>query len=244
MALEGNLQDMSIADLFQVFRTGAKAGVLLLVNGREHGLIYVRAGQLIDAVLVRGAERRVIAHGEAAVLHILQWQDASFVFRHTIAVDQRPVRITHSSEWLVLESVRRRSDRFQVQPGEQITADSRIELTAAPLSAAVELGLDSEQWHILSQIPVSQNVRDISARSGIPIDRVILVLRILSAIGLVVDAPAPSLHPPRRPRAEPAHHQRRQPAAAAVGSPSYHHSAPPTSSHLLLRAIIRRVRDL
>ncbi len=111
------------------------------------------AGQLIDAVLVRGSERRVIAHGEEAVLQMLQWQDAVFTFRHTIAVDQRPVRITHGSEWLVLESIRRRSDLFQVQPGEEITAESRIELTAAPLSAAVELGLDADQWRILSHIP-------------------------------------------------------------------------------------------
>ncbi len=244
MALEGNIQDMSLADLFQVFRMGAKAGVLLLVNGREHGLIYVRAGQLIDAVLVRGAERRVIAHGEEAVLHVLQWQDASFVFRHMIAVDQRPVRITHSSEWLVLESIRRRGDLFQVQPGEHITADSRIELTAAPLSAAVELGLDPEQWQILSQIPASQNVRDISTRSGIPLDRVILALCTFSAIGLVADSPTPKVPLPRRTRAEPSHHQRRQPAATATGSPAHHHSEPPPSSHLLLRAIIRRVRDL
>ena len=244
MALEGNLQDMSLADLFQVFRMGAKAGVLLLVSGREHGLIYVRAGQLIDAVLVRGAERRVIAQGEEAVLQILQWQDASFTFRHTIAVDQRPVRITHGSEWLVLESIRRRSDLFQVQPGEEITADSRVELTAAPLSAAVELGLDADQWRILNHIPASQSVRDISARSGIPIDRVLQALRTFSAIGLVVDAPAPGPSLARRPRTEPARHHRRQPAAAAMGSPAHHPGASAPSSPLLLRAIIRRVRDL
>ncbi|NTW98298.1 MAG: DUF4388 domain-containing protein, partial [Oscillochloris sp.] len=41
MALEGTLQDMSLSDLFQVFRMGPKTGLLLLSSDGERGIIYV-----------------------------------------------------------------------------------------------------------------------------------------------------------------------------------------------------------
>src|SRR5688572_8513300 len=59
MALEGNLRDMALADLLQVFWMGSKTGILLLIAGPERGVIYVRDGRLIDAVLVRGPRRQV-----------------------------------------------------------------------------------------------------------------------------------------------------------------------------------------
>jgi hypothetical protein len=191
MALEGNLQDMSLTDLFQVFRMGNKAGVLLLVHGREQGLIYVRNGELIDAVLLRGSDRQIVAHADEAVIRILQWQNADFVFRHTVSVDERPVRIKHGSDWMVLESIRRNGDAFEMYPGEQISAESHIVLTAAPLSSAVKHGLDPEQWRILGLIPECQNVRELSERIGLSVDRTIQHVRVLFAIGLVVDKPLP-----------------------------------------------------
>src|SRR4051794_12627034 len=97
MALEGCLQDMSLVDLIQIFRMGPKTGVLLLSSGSERGVIYVSAGQLVDAAIVRGPERQVLAVGEEAVLQLLQWEDASFTFRPDPAAGERLTRIVHDS---------------------------------------------------------------------------------------------------------------------------------------------------
>ena len=58
MALEGSLHDLSLIDLLQIIQIGLKTGVLWLNGGAGHGVVYVRAGSLIDAVLVRGPTRQ------------------------------------------------------------------------------------------------------------------------------------------------------------------------------------------
>src|SRR5690349_8032304 len=98
MALEGNLRDMALVDLLQVLWMGAKTGLLLLIAGPERGVIFVRDGRIIDAVLVRGAQRQVVAIAEDAVVHMLQWQDIRFAFRSHPAVAKRPARVVHDHE--------------------------------------------------------------------------------------------------------------------------------------------------
>src|SRR6476620_4650629 len=108
MALEGSLHDLSLTDLIEIFRVGLKTGVLWLIGGAEQGVVYVRAGCLIDAVLVRSPERQVIAIADDAVIRLLQWEDARFRFQRDSKVDRRPVRMVHDHEWLMLEGRRRR----------------------------------------------------------------------------------------------------------------------------------------
>ena len=57
MALEGTLRDMSLSDLFHVFRMGPKTGVLLLASASSRAIVYVAAGTLIDAAVVRLPDR-------------------------------------------------------------------------------------------------------------------------------------------------------------------------------------------
>ncbi|NJL32996.1 MAG: DUF4388 domain-containing protein [Chloroflexaceae bacterium] len=95
---------MSLVDLFQVFRMGPKSGMLILQHEDKRGVIYVHEGRLLDAFVVQGVARTVIATRDEAVLSLLAWHEACFVFRHDLSVVGRPTRIEHDAEWLVLES--------------------------------------------------------------------------------------------------------------------------------------------
>lgn len=244
MALEGTLDDMSLIDLFQIFRIGAKSGVLLLAAGVEHGLIYVKEGRPIDAVLVRGQERHVVAVGEAAVLHLLQWEAASFTFRHALSVSERPVRIVHDSEWLVLEGLRQRSKPIHTLPHETITLETRFDLTATPISSATDLHFDLDQWRILSQIAIRPNVRELCASTGIAPNRAISALRELLAIGMVeIALPAHTPPTPRRAHSHAAAPARQATRADIAQIPGGNLEAPP-AGRVLLQAVMRRIRSL
>lgn len=238
MALEGTLGDMPLVDLIQIFKMGPKTGVLRLASGTERGVIYVSAGRLIDAVLVRGAERSVLATAEEAVLQLLQWDEATFVFEHDRAVADRKQRIVQESEWLVMEGLRRQENPLRMLPHQQITIDSRLALAALPSSAETGVKLDLDQWRILSQVAISQDVREICAKTGmLPADAIRTVTE-LAAIGLldVVNPP-----PQRERRSAPAAAvPQLRPVAAGIGPVTPAASA----GRSLLQAIMRRVRGL
>ncbi len=250
MALEGSLQDMSLSDLFQVFRMGPKSGVLVINKEDDRGVIYVSEGRLIDAFIVRGPKRSVVATSDEAVLQMLGWEDAEFVFRHEIATDQRPVRIEHDEEWLVLEGMRRRADPVRSMPYHSITLETELQLAALPSSAESGVSLDVDQWRVLSQVASSLNLKAICDATGIESDKAIRIVAELLSIGLV------EIAPPSQP-ATPTSDQDTQELSetesknleltlTSSGLPRdmAQKSSRPTIGRGLMSAIMRRVRDL
>jgi Domain of unknown function (DUF4388) len=241
MALEGSLQDMSLVDLFQVFRMGPKTGVLLLSSGPERGVIYVADGRPVDAVLVYGPERQVIESGEDAVIQLLQWEDASFTFRHDPAVRGRQLRILHDSDWLILEGMRRRKHSLHAL-SHQLTLETQLALSSLPSGIESGVNLSLDQWRILSQIANCQNLGEICQRTNMPVDGAIQIVTELIAIGLieVVDVQPAA---PRRSTTTTYTQNAFQHALAGVGALP-HSAVAPASGRNLLHAIMRRIRGL
>jgi Domain of unknown function (DUF4388) len=247
MALEGTLQDMSLSDLFQVFRMGPKTGVLLLVGGPERGVIYVADGRPVDAGVVRGGERTVVAAQDEAVIHMLLWEDASFVFRHDLAVNNRPVRITRDSEWLVMEGMRRRDDPTSALPYHKITLDTHLQLSPLPSSAESGVSLDVNQWRILSQVSSCPNLRAICDATGITSQQAVRIVAELLSIGLVEIVPPALPAPKPQPRHDPVLTMtptRTLAPALAGASVALGGEGSQQVGHGLLDAIMRRIRGL
>lgn len=234
MALEGTLQDMSLTDLFQVFRLGPKSGVLLLARETRRGVIYVLDGRLIDAAIVQMPNRQVMVSGEDAVLHLLAWENASFTFRADSAVASRPVRIERDSETLVIEAMRLHDQSALPQSHQSLALDTKLVLTSLPSSASGGLSLDLEQWRVLSQVSISENVGDLCQKCGMPVDVVLRLLSELIAIGLI-DVIQPQRQVVRTP-SEPL-------SRRAVGGHSSHNGTT-QAERGLLSAIMRRIRSL
>jgi len=246
MALEGTLQDMSLSDLFQVFRMGPKSGVLLIDKGKERGVIYVSEGRLIDAFIVRSPERKVIATSDESVVQMLNWENASFVFRHEIATDQRPVKIQHDEEWLILEGMRRRADPVRTMPYHTITLETELQLAALPSSAESGVSLDVDQWRVLSQVASSQNIQAICDATGIKSDKAIRIVAELLSIGLVEIAPPQYIQ--RKPEGlqelSQAETQALEVTLSKAGIKDDKSTRRPSVGRGLMSAIMRRVRDL
>jgi hypothetical protein len=185
MALEGSLHDLSLIDLVQIIQIGLKTGVLWLNGGAEHGVVYVRAGGLIDAVLVRGPTRQVIATADEAMLRLLQWEDATFTFQPDPTVDRHPIRMVHDHEWLLREARRRNEESLPAQTRRAIALDTCFALAKQPGANDGAFKLDLEHWRILGHVAVSPSARAICARTGQAADQVIASLAQLLALGLI-----------------------------------------------------------
>ena len=185
MALEGSLRDLSLIDLIKLFQIGVKTGVLWLIGGAEQGALYVRAGSLIDAVLMRGPARQVIATADDAVIRLLQWQDARFMFRPDARVHGHPARLVHDHDWLVQEAGRRRENAQPSAPEQAISLATCFALSRSPGGSAVAFTLDLVHWRILSQVPLSPNAGAIAACIGIAPEQALAGLARLLGFGLV-----------------------------------------------------------
>jgi hypothetical protein len=234
MALEGTLQDMSLSDLLQIFRLGPKSGVLVLNGAAARGVIYVAAGRPVDAALL-GAGRAVTAAQEEAIIQMLLWDEATFVFRHDPAVCQLPARITRDAEWIVMEGMRRRDDPAGALPYHTISLETQLQLSPLPSSAESGVSLDVNQWRILSQVSSSPNLRTICEATGITPAEAFRTVAELLSIGLVeVVIPPPA---PPRPR-------RQDPAGGLGPAGAQGADERPLVGRSLLDAIMRRVRGL
>jgi hypothetical protein len=240
MALEGSFHDMSLIDLFKIFRMSTKSGVLILNGSGKGGIVYVLEGQLVDAVIVSSQNRQVLATGEQAIFTLLRWQEATFIFRADSQVTQRPVRITRDSEALVLEFLRTQDEQeASLLPEQNITLDTKLELAPIPSSIAGGLSLDLDQWRLLSQISVSRDVRELCEKTAMEPEEVLRLTSELVAIGLI-DVIA----------------VRSQPVGVASGSGRMTSSSPSSqigevqritatvAERGLLKAIMRRIRGL
>ncbi len=185
MTLEGSLHDLSLIDLLQIVRMGAKTGELRLIGGSERGVVYVRAGCLIDAVIERCPERQVIATADDAVIGLLQWQAATFTFQPDPHVNRRTARIVHDHEWLIREGRRQSERALSATPDQVIALDTCFALSRHPAGIVGVLRLDLAQWRILNQVVISPSARTICARTGQSPEQALADLVRLLAIGLV-----------------------------------------------------------
>src|SRR5690349_14526574 len=101
MALDGTFHDMSLIDLFEIFRMGSKSGVLRVFCPDQHSSIYVTMGRLIDAAIYDALTQQLVVRGDDAIVQLLQWETAEFTFTHDPLIIRHPVTIFQEIDRLV-----------------------------------------------------------------------------------------------------------------------------------------------
>lgn len=98
MALEGNLQDMSLPNIMQIICLERRRVGLLLKRGPERGTILFNDGEIAHAAA--GA-----LVGDEAVYYLLSWTEGSFSTTNDVRIEQRTI----ASRWdqLLMEGMKR-----------------------------------------------------------------------------------------------------------------------------------------
>lgn len=237
MALEGLLQDMPLVDLLRVFRMGQKSGVLFVKHtDNEHGVAYVFDGTLIDAVVLDATTRFVHLQAEAALLYMLQWEQAAFTFRHDLSVEQRPARIVRDLEWFIGQA--EQSDQARTEC--RFEQDALVVLAETPPDDHLVSYLSFMHWRLLAAVATGKRVGDLVIHLGISAVQLQALLDELTQRELVIIKREPQtiLQPVPLVATEYGHYAQRTLRA----SPQAGQASLPNRG--LLAAVIRRVRGL
>lgn len=144
MALEGTLHDMPLADLFEVFRAGRRSGRLLVSRKGERAMIFVGGGRLLDAILITDPEGVSVAYAEDAVIRILGWPEANFVFDHDLSVNERARRIVRDMDWFLTAAA-----KVAIPP---VSLDSLLQPSMPSSSAVDSFTLSVQEWRLMSAL--------------------------------------------------------------------------------------------
>ena len=98
MALQGSLSELSLPDVIQMVSVSGKTGVFSVQRNQEHGRIYLRDGQIVDAIV--GALR-----GDTAVYEMAIWSEGEFTFEPGQESDKVTIQLSNAN--LMMEAARR-----------------------------------------------------------------------------------------------------------------------------------------
>ena len=99
--ISGRLSDLSLVDVLQTLLLASKTAVVRVTGGPEPGAVHVREGRLVAATLGPW-------EGEDALYALVDVEDGRFDVRFE---DTGVVNLRGSSDFLLLEAVRRRDER-------------------------------------------------------------------------------------------------------------------------------------
>jgi hypothetical protein len=118
MAVEGNLEDISLTSLVQVICLEQRKGALVLKRRGEEGTLFFENGEVVHATVGSLA-------GEEAVYQLLRWTDGTFRVSNHVTIPRRTVTVPWGH--LLLEGMRR-IDEQKDREAAQAQALSRAEI--------------------------------------------------------------------------------------------------------------------
>lgn len=98
MALQGSLSELSLPDVIQLVSVSGKTGAFHLVNDADEGRIFLKDGQIVDAMIGN-------LRGEQAVYEMAIWSSGDFSF--TPGETSPDVTVQRSNANLMMEAARR-----------------------------------------------------------------------------------------------------------------------------------------
>ena len=171
--IEGQLKQISLVDLLQVFGFNRKDGILTLVHEKEQGEIFLLAGCVINARLGR-------IEGEKAFFRLLRWEEGRFWF--TPGGTETEVRISSPMDHLVMEGLRQ-LDEMAAQAGSLPNVEDHL-LLKIPRDH-LPRGLRPATQEILILLDYYPRVQDILDHSPRPDLEVLQILKILIERGFL-----------------------------------------------------------
>jgi CheY-like chemotaxis protein len=165
--VEGDLQQIGLSDLLQVFAMNKKDGVLAVTSSRKNGYIFVSGGHVINARVGQ-------IEGAKAFYRMLMWDQGKF--RFTPGHPQTEVRINISTDQLLLEGMRQ-NDEMRAQMSTFPAADTLLNLMLSV--EQLPDGLRPATMDIVNALAARPRVADLVENSLLPDYEVLQILRTL-----------------------------------------------------------------
>ncbi len=175
MALEGNLEDFELTDVFQLIQLGAKDGSLRIQTPSDVGVVYFKDGMVIHA-------KTNSLIGERAIDSILQWRKGRFVFSPGEETLERTVELP--IQQVILDAARRIDELNKIQ--RLIPSFEMIpKIVEVPDAGIEKINLRPEEWKVLAFVDGHISIREISQRVKLSEFEVGRILYGLISSGLV-----------------------------------------------------------
>jgi len=179
MALEGNLEDFELTDVFQLIQLGAKDGSLRIQSPDDVGVVYFKNG-----IVVHAKTNSLL--GEIAIDTILRWRRGKFIFRPGEETFEHTVDLP--IQQVILEAARRIDELNRIQkliPSNNVI----VRIVEVPEAGVEKINLRPEEWKVLAFVDGTITIHDIARKVNLPEFDVMRILYGLISSGLVKIVP-------------------------------------------------------
>jgi len=189
MSLQGNLTDLPVEDLLQVFTMQHRCGVLFVSYNQYRAEVCFGKVALHSALIyyVGTPNQTPFLQGLNAVFEVLSWPEGQFYFEMATQQEE-PANIFTSVDYIILEHYRRRDE--QAKQCQWLNFKPTL-LPNPPVKAQINLELD--EWRVLLQINGIDSIGHIAVKLRQASETLLLTLKDLQRKGLIELMPTSSL---------------------------------------------------
>ncbi len=174
MALQGSLADIALPDVIQLVSVSGKTGVFTLSGDGADGKIFIKDGQITDAVAGK-------LGGEYAVYEMAGWHKGQFIF--TAGIESERVTINKSNTSLMMEAARRLDEWRVLQ--RKIASMDLVPYFLPREPGQDQITLSPQEWAIVTKIDGQLSIAKLEDATGLPAFDVCKVLYGLVTSGLI-----------------------------------------------------------
>jgi hypothetical protein len=155
MAFQGSLAELHLPDIIQLVSVSGKTGVFHLVDGQQHGEIWLSDGKIVHAEVEDLA-------GEEAVYALAIWRSGEFKFDPNAIPPRQTIQKSNTN--LLMEAARR-LDEWRVLSRKIASVELVPEFIVLE-NREGQINLNTMEWLLLSKIDGQRTVRQIATTAG------------------------------------------------------------------------------
>jgi hypothetical protein len=200
MALQGNLDDFELTDVFQLIQLGQKDGGLRIQSDTDVGIVYFKGGMVVHA-----KTNQML--GEPAIDIILSWKKGRFIFNP--AEESLEHTVDLPIQQVILEAARRIDEMNKIQKLIP-SVDVIVKIVEVPDAGVEKINLKPEEWKVLSFVDGMRAIKEIGAKASMSDFETCRILYGLTSSGLVTIAKPPEKRPVIEPVKEEKNEEKKE----------------------------------
>ena len=151
MSLQGSLSELPLPDVIQLVSVSGKTGAFEIQGDEETGTIYLRDGQIVDAMIGN-------LRGDSAVFEMAIWSEGTFIFKPGEESDQTTIHMSNAS--LMMEAARR-LDEWRVL-SRKIPSLDLVPYFSSREKGADQVTLSPQEWILVTRIDGERTIDQIT----------------------------------------------------------------------------------